>query len=62
MPVQMLDPPPFPNEAGADVTYTCNDTITQSGCLQGGVLSPPGVPLGIWHSGHNCNTFNCNNF
>lgn len=47
--------------AGATtLVYECNDTITQSGCLLGGVLNPSGVPLGIWHSGQNCTTFNCN--
>lgn len=51
---------PFPNEEGADIVYTCNDTITQSGCLQGGVLNPSGVQLGVWHSGQNCTTFDCN--
>jgi hypothetical protein len=53
--------PPLPNEAGGQsITYTCNDTITQSGCLQGGVFSPSGVPLGVWYSGQDCTTFDCN--
>jgi hypothetical protein len=53
--------PPLPNEAGEqNITYTCNDTITQSGCLQGGVFSPSGVPLGVWYSGQDCTTFDCN--
>lgn len=49
-----LDFSAVPNTSG------CNDTITQSGCVQGGVYSPPGVPIGVWHSGQNCQNFNCN--
>lgn len=58
--------PSYPSisEAGTEgattLVYECNDTITQSGCLLGGVLNPAGVPLGIWHSGQNCTTFDCN--
>lgn len=41
-------------------TLGCNDTIGQSGCVQGGVYSPPGVPIGVWHSGTSCANFDCN--
>lgn len=62
----LKDIPSYPSisEAGTEgattLVYECNDTITQSGCLLGGVLNPSGVPLGIWQSGQNCTTFNCN--
>jgi hypothetical protein len=53
--------PPLPNEQGAQgITYSCNGTIGRSGCEDGGVLSPEGVPLGIWHSGEDCSIFDCN--
>jgi hypothetical protein len=34
----------------AQISFSCNDTITQSGCVQGGV----------WHSGTSCANFDCN--
>jgi hypothetical protein len=58
--------PTYPSIADSEtqgattLIYECNDTITQSGCLLGGVLNPSGVPLGIWQSGQNCTTFDCN--
>lgn len=42
------------------VSFRCDDTVTQSGCIQGGVYSPPGIGIGTWHPGASCETFNCN--
>lgn len=57
LPVTPLDRPPFPNEAGANVTYSCRDT-GKIGCLEGG---PRGVPLGVWRTeGVDCGVFDCN--
>jgi hypothetical protein len=53
--------PSLPEEGSASgVIYTCNDTITQSGCLFGGVLNPSGTALGAWITGQTCETFDCN--
>lgn len=38
--------------------FTCNDTISKSGCISGGVLTPTGVPLGTWFTGLDCEIAN----
>lgn len=40
------------------VDFTCNDTISKSGCISGGVISPSGVAAGTWFAGLNCEVAN----
>jgi hypothetical protein len=52
-------------EGATQLVYECYDQATipsigQSGCLQGGVFTPSGIPAGVWHSGQNCEVFDCN--
>lgn len=69
LPSEMTDLHPSISDVGTEgitsLVYECYDqasipSIGQSGCLQGGVLTPSGIPAGVWHSGQNCEVFNCN--
>lgn len=49
---------PVPNDETDVVVYTCNDSVTKSGCLQGGQINTSGIALGIWFSGIDCTIAN----
>jgi hypothetical protein len=69
LPSEMTTLHPSISDVGTEgitsLVYECYDqasipSIGQSGCLQGGVLTPSGIPAGVWHSGQNCTIFDCN--